>query len=306
MSPEAGEWRAFHVFYFDPGHVDELLVEAGKLMSALGPKPVHWFFIQYAEGGMHLRFRLRDSPSCYNQFLQGVRAKAWALAQSPGEMSEPPAGGFADERGHFHFPGSIVEIPYVPEIQRYGGPDALVENEALFAFSTSLALKLIGATLGDIPKRARLAIDLMLAAAIVAVEDSGREGEFFEAYSRFWASNLLKASRMPEGSRLTSTPMAQSRLQSLREFGESGDAPKSPSHLWLRRLAEARRRFQDLAASGKLVSPAEGKIVTDRPGRESAVSNMLMSQIHMLNNRLGIPPYLEMMWAAALARSLGR
>jgi hypothetical protein len=33
---------------------------------------------------------------------------------------------------------------------------------------------------------------------------------------------------------------------------------------------------------------------------------MLMSQLHMMNNRPGIPAYLEMMWAAAVARSLGR
>ena len=183
MSETAGEWRAFHVFYFDSGHVDELLIEAGKLMSALAPQPTDWFFIRYSEGGMHLRFRLRNNPPYYNEFLHGVRAKAWELALSPGELSVP-AGGFPDERGRFHYPGSIVEIPYVAETERYGGPHALAENEALFASSTSIALKLIGATLADRPGRTKLAIDLMLAAAIVAVDDAGNEGQFFEAYSR--------------------------------------------------------------------------------------------------------------------------
>jgi thiopeptide-type bacteriocin biosynthesis protein len=306
MSETAGEWRAFHVFYFDFGHVDELLIEAGRLMAALAPQPADWFFIRYSEGGMHLRFRLRGNPPYYDEFLQGVRAKAWGLAPSPGAPSEIPAGGFPDERGHFHHPGSIVEIPYVAETERYGGPHALAENEALFASSTSLALKLIGATLGDHASRAKLAIDLMLAAAIVAVDDAGDEGRFFEAYSRFWALNLLQTSRMPEGSRLTSTAMAESRLHKLREYSQSAAAPKSPSLLWLRRLAEAKRRFQDLAASGKLVSPAQGKIVADREACDAAISEMLMSQLHMMNNRLGIPPYFEMMWAAALARSFGR
>jgi thiopeptide-type bacteriocin biosynthesis protein len=306
MSETAGEWRAFHAFFFDFGHVDELLIEAGRLMSALASQPADWFFIRYAEGGMHLRFRLRGNPPYYDEFLQGVRAKAWGLAPSPGELPEIPAGGFPDESGRFHYPGSIVEIPYVAETERYGGPHALAENEALFASSTSIALKLIGATLGDHPRRAKLAIDLMLAVAIVAVGDAGNEGPFFEAYSRFWALNLLQNSRMPEGSRLTSTPMAESRLHKLREHAESDAAPKSPSLLWLRRLAEAKRRFQALAASAKLVSPADGRIVADHGACDAAVSNMLMSQLHMMNNRLGIPPYFEMMWAAALARSLGR
>lgn len=306
MSGTAGEWRAFHVFYFDFGHVDDLLIEAGRLMSALAPRPADWFFIRYSEGGMHLRFRLRGNPPHYDAFLDGIRAKAWGLALSPGEPPEIPAGGFPDERGHFHHPGSIVEIPYVAETERYGGPHALAENEALFASSTALALKLIGATSGDHPGRAKLAIDLMLATAIVAVGDAGNEARFFEAYSRFWALNLLQTSRMPEGSQLTSTSMAESRLHTLREHAEADAAPKSPALLWLRWLAEAGRRFRDLAASGKLVSPADGRIVADRAACDAAVADMLMSQLHMMNNRLGIPPYLEMMWAAALARSLGR
>ena len=100
--------------------------------------------------------------------------------------------------------------------------------------------------------------------------------------------------------------MAASRLHKLREYAQSDAAPKSPSLLWLRRLAEAKRRFQDLAAAGKLVSPADGKIVASHEACDAAVSDMLMSQLHMMNNRLGIRPYFEMMWAAALARSLGR
>jgi thiopeptide-type bacteriocin biosynthesis protein len=305
-SATADQWRAFHAYYSDHEHADALLIEASRLVPAPGPKPNNWFFIRYSEGGMHLRFRFLGDPPYFAEILHGVRAKLWELTGAAGEPAAVPAGSSPDEFGRFHYPGSIVETPYMAETQRYGGPDALRENEALFAFSTSLALGVIGATLDDHSKRGKLALDLMLAAATVAVDDAGNERRFFEAYSRFWAKTLLQTFQMPEGSRITGTTMAAPRLQKLREHAQSDAGSSSPSQLWLRRLAEAKRRFQDLAASGKLVSPADGKIVGDPETCDAAVSNMLMSQIHMLNNRLGVAPYTEMMWAAALARSLGR
>ncbi|HVQ07018.1 MAG TPA: lantibiotic dehydratase C-terminal domain-containing protein [Allosphingosinicella sp.] len=305
MIAQPQAWRAFHVFYFDDEHVDELLIETGRLISELAPSPAHWFFIRYQEGGMHLRFRLREGSEGFAELSCRVRDKAWALGRSAAKLPEVPAGGGPDERGHFHYPGSVVEIPYVPETDRYGGPDALSENEALFQHSTSIAMKVIGATLSDWPKRAKLAIDLMLAVATVAEEDEKNVGRFFEAYSRFWAERF-QIGEMAEDSRVTSARAVNSRLQKLREYAASDSSPETPSQSWLRRLHEAKRRFEDLSQCGKLVSPADRKVVNDRDAFNAAVSDMLMSQLHMMNNRLGFAPYLEMMWAGALARSLAR
>lgn len=299
-------WRAFHLFYFDDGHVDPLIVEADRLIAELAPDRGRWFFIRYNMGGMHLRIRLRGDPAWFDEAAARLRASARAMAETPLARSSVPTGGVPDEQGHVHPPGSLVETPYVPETQRYGGPDALPENEALFELSTSIAVTLIGATPGDRPKRARLAIDLMLAAATVAAKDEARAAAFFEAYSRFWGRTHFQLDEMPEGGRATNAQAIAARFRQLGERAGSDAAPETPSQIWLRGLARARRRFEDLAQSGKLVAPDTGAIVTDVETCEHAISNMLMSQIHMMNNRLGFAPYVEMMWAGAMARSLER
>ncbi|HVQ09149.1 MAG TPA: lantibiotic dehydratase C-terminal domain-containing protein [Allosphingosinicella sp.] len=299
-------WRAFHLFYFDEEHADPLIVEADRLVRTLAADAGRWFFIRYNIGGMHLRFRLRDNPAGFDEVALRLRGEAWTLAEAPLAHSSVPPGGVPDEREHFHYPGSAVEIPYVPETERYGGPDALPENEALFALSTSIAVQVIGATLGDRPKRAKLAIDLMLAAATVAVADEARLAGYFEAYSRFWGRQYFEADEVPEGSRATNIEAVEVRLRRLRDFARSDASPGTPSHYWVRALAQARRTFEELAAAGKLAAPADGAIVTDGEACEAAVSDMLMSQTHMMNNRLGFSPYVEMMWAGALARSLAR
>jgi hypothetical protein len=306
MGGQERTWRAFHVFYFDEQHVDALILEAARLISSLTPLRHAWFFIRYNVSGMHLRFRLRGELQCFDELLLGLREKAWALAQSPPARTGIPAGAVPDDRGHFYYPGSVAEIPYRPETDRYGGPHALPGNEALFELSTSIAVKIIGATPDDRPKRARLAIDLMLAAATVAVEDDGKLGAFLDSYSQFWALQYFQAGEIPEECQAPGGPAVLERLGQLRDYAASDAAPRTPSQYWLRGLAEARRRFEDLFLSGKLVSPKERGIVADREAFGAAVSDMLMSQMHMMNNRLGFWPYVEMMWAGALARSLGR
>jgi thiopeptide-type bacteriocin biosynthesis protein len=306
MSGQDGAWRAFHLFYFDDEHVDALIVEADRLIRELAPRPRTWFFIRYNMGGMHLRVRLRDCPECFDEVLRCLRDKAGALAQSRPAKPGIPAGGVPDDDGRIHDPGSVVETPYVPETDRYGGPHALPENEALFEFSTSIAVKVIGATLGDRPRRARLAIDMMLALATVATEDEKGLGRFFQAYSQFWALQYFQADEAPEGSHVTDASAVESRLRTLRDYAASDAPPATPSQLWFRGLADARRRFESLCASGKLVSPADREIVTDRESCNAAISDMLTSQMHMMNNRLGFGPYEEMMWAGALARSFAK
>lgn len=304
MSAEEETWRAFHVFYFDEAHVDPLILEAETLISGVSSLRPAWFFIRYNLGGMHLRFRLRGRFDRFDEVLLRLRERAWMLSESPLEAAKPPAGGVPDERGHLHYPGSVVEIPYAPETERYGGPHVLPVNEALFERSTALAVRIIAATVGDRPMRAKLAVDLMLAAASIAVDGDCEAGAFFEDYARFWERRYFTTGEKPAGTRTPGRAAIVERLRQLRDDAASGAAPRTPSQIWLGDLIDAKGKFQALASSGKLLSPRNREIVADDGGFAGALSDMLGSQMHMMNNRLGFGPFEEMTWSDALARSL--
>jgi hypothetical protein len=54
-------------------------------------------------------------------------------------------------------------------------------------------------------------------------------------------------------------------------------------------------------AAGQLSSPFNGIVVTDDATYEASALNMLASQIHMLNNRLGLAPAQEILLAQGLS-----
>ena len=59
-------------------------------------------------------------------------------------------------------------------------------------------------------------------------------------------------------------------------------------------------RFEDVAAHEELVSPLDGTPVTAAAQLTTAVGSMLTSQLHMLNNRIGLSPINEYHLACSL------
>src|SRR5579885_145822 len=113
------EWLSFHLAHA-PGNGDRLLVDRVRpAVRALWQEKrlAGFFFLRHFLGGPHLRLRLRPSP--------GQR-------EAVGER-------IADELADL----PLVEVPFEPELDRYGGPERIGTSLDFFALQSARALRLL-------------------------------------------------------------------------------------------------------------------------------------------------------------------
>lgn len=210
--------------------------------------------------------------------------------------------GAPDSSGTVRQPGESVEVAYEPEIVRYGGPDAIACNEELFRISTAIAVKVIAATRERDDARAQIAADLMMA-AVAAMADFVDPSSYFSEYAGGWRSAWPwspQSRPRPVNDKGALGRHYSGHVEALR----NRKPPDSVPRLWGAKLSEAREKFQAYYQSGKLFSPVGGKLVETNSDYEDAVRSMVSSQIHMLNNRLGLWPDSEVVIAEQLSRRI--
>jgi thiopeptide-type bacteriocin biosynthesis protein len=118
MAP-GSEWLSFHLAY-PAGNGDRLLTDRVRpTVRALWQEQrlASFFFLRHLLGGPHLRIRLRPAP--------GRRE----------EVRERVADDLADE--------TIQELPFEPEVERYGGPERIGTSLDFFALQSARALRLL-------------------------------------------------------------------------------------------------------------------------------------------------------------------
>jgi thiopeptide-type bacteriocin biosynthesis protein len=110
----ATDWWSGHLFCEPP--------RLGELVRAVAPvaaRAHRWFFIYYAEGGMHVRCRLQGPTSRLGALLPALHDAALAAGAS-----------------------AVVPARYERELLRYGGADAIEAAETVFWRSSELAVAL--------------------------------------------------------------------------------------------------------------------------------------------------------------------
>lgn len=313
---EGTEWWAVHVFLFDPAASEACLLDdimpCVRELIAQG-KVSSWFFVRYWEGGPHLRIRLAGiSPDEQARVLRQIAVHA-AQRRSGIAMSRAEYYGQHPFDGEpvsidalpWYGDGQAVDIPYVPETIRYGGPEAMALSEDVFRVSSTLAVNLIGATRYDFDKRMGAALMLMVAAAAVAGPGAVSMATFCDHYAAMWAQHSAH-SRLAAGSVLPPpVPAHRAAVASVLAGQPLSTAFAQRWHETLRAFREALLR---LGREGRLISPMDGA-PADTPARiDHAVVAILWSQLHMLNNRLAVLPAQEVVLArmvAAAARASG-
>lgn len=297
------EWSSLYLFIGQAEHADELALFASEAMESYPDQANDWFFIRYPEGGLHVRLRVGPrARAIYPEVKERMARRCRELAQES-ELSEwARQFGVPDSAGTVREPGVSIEVTYEPEIVRYGGPDAIAYNEELFRISTAIAVKVIAATRGRDGARAQIAADLMMA-AVATIEDIVDASLYFGEYANGWRA------AWPWSPQLRAKPASDK--EDLRgRFSEhvlalrNRKPPTSVPQLWAAKLAEARRYFHALYENGELFSPFDGQLVATNSDFEIAVRSMVTSQLHMLNNRLGLWPDSEVVIAEQLSRRI--
>lgn len=112
---------------------DQALAQLHDLIDANSHCFDRWFWLRYDTPalGPHLRIRFHGQPAMLAaQLLPSVAAFAGRLEEE----------GLA---------GALYIEPYVQEIERYGGPDAITAAETVFAADSTFALAALNAPAGD-------------------------------------------------------------------------------------------------------------------------------------------------------------
>ena len=312
----AQEWFALHIFLSDAVQADRFLVDwAGPTVKALlgAGSAQSWFFLRYWESGPHLRLRVRGLPASMRQVLleRAREVVAGHLNPSPpdrdsyyrhhffdGQPIDPAQLSWFDE-------GSVVVHPYEPEWRRYGGLDAMRVNERLFDLSSTLALSLIRASERDLPRRFALAASLMPLFALAWAPGIENLARFFEDYVAYWSASSaqVKALDRPAMSAPTAAQCEQLARQIRGARERRPPAALTPAALLMAGLDAAVLHWDELREHGLLVSVITGQPVHGEDDCQRTFQAMLASQLHMLNNRLGLAPLQEVALARGLART---
>ncbi|QKY71292.1 lantibiotic dehydratase C-terminal domain-containing protein [Lentibacillus sp. CBA3610] len=221
-----------------------------------------FFFIRYWLGGPHVRLRFKCKEENY-KIIKECFADSIREFLKYYEVNLVDKYSFYDnisigmEGVHHTYwckHGSVVEIDYNPEYDRYGGRDSMSDSEDVFCESSKMALKLNKL---DFTKRIILGFDLIY----LSFERLDNRKTAIENYRDFW-----------------------------RNYAVNSNIKKDQSF----RLKYYTKRLNEL----RVTSLRNNKLYSEYINslEENGIFNeysLLMSHVHMTNNRLGISPSLE-------------
>ncbi len=273
------DWLSFYIVYHT-GDRDRLLVELVRplLRSLLHEERIDSaFFIRYLSGGPHVRLRLKPLPGEAAAVREIVSRHTESFLRdhpSPEEIPEeqirrrnPIAAAFdPHEAADIVLPdNTLVEVPYRPEIERYGGKDLFPRSLDFFAWSSVRSLQMLASR-------------------------PGAKGEWLAAVLRLQARYVLGFARDPDELETLARIPQSATGDTAARLRERADQAYSQSGQRFRLLLQ--KEIDSLADNG--IPPLEDCEAARRLGHglaaadDAARRSVFLSQIHMSLNRLGL------------------
>lgn len=303
------QWTAFHIFMHDATKQDPfiqewLIVKAKALVAEKAAES--WFYLRYWDGGPHLRIRflnLKNEAEVLEQIQKGVKgyhAEASLSAQEYYASHSFDGEPVEVEKLAWHNDGDVVVYPYEPEYLRYGGHEAIVVNEEVFYASSQIASAIISATAGKFEQRLQLSLKFMICSIFSILPDDEALKMFAMHYAEFWRGHA-------QGVDVKTSEQASALLrQSIEVFKQetlNGKATGAVA-IWIALLKQSAGSFRQIYLDGNLISPVDGAKVATEDQFKMTLMSMIGSQIHMLNNRLGVSTAYEFVLASRIRDAL--
>jgi thiopeptide-type bacteriocin biosynthesis protein len=308
-------WVSLHLFYHGPLDFP-IRVVVRPLFRTLADDGVAElrFFVRYWQGGPHLRIRLRPIRQedveevrrrleyRVDEFLRIHPSEAvldadefLAVARRNADLENIHAGW-----AELYPNNSWRQIPYVPELGRYGGPAAMPAVERLFSVSSDVAADLVDAST-TLERRVGHYFAATVVAAGVYSRSLAGSSSFFAAQAGFW---LTRAERSETVHDRLEDLYQQERdrlgplMPKILDIVWSGDEARTGPHLarWCAAIRELNVSLGALRQTGQLTLD---QYLGD------PIRAILLSCLHMHANRLGLSIFEEARVGVTLSKLFG-
>ncbi|NOS85142.1 MAG: hypothetical protein HOP31_08365 [Ignavibacteria bacterium] len=319
----SGKWIGFHLYYEEPW--EDLLsrcIFPLVLKLKKGKKINKFFFIRYWESGPHIRLRLNVSEENLINTLKKI------VVENIHTYFEKYPSYREDKDYNKYFSklyenNSIQIIEYMPEIDRYGGINAMNISESQFCASSEATLKVIKLHKSwNYDTAMGYAIKLNLSFARVFFENNS---DLLHFYSLLTNQMFTLIPGLYYGKEESDFLKNKNEFYSVfeNEFQkqESNIVPYIFSFLglidnennikdtwlrsWMIEMKKVKDELHELEKLNKIKYPGED-IINVNINRDYGLWYIYFSYIHMINNRLGIKNRDESFLSFLIKRSIGK
>jgi thiopeptide-type bacteriocin biosynthesis protein len=323
------DYLSVHIFYNTTDLRPILLDCIDPLVERLQRADLisRYFFIRYWEGGCHVRLRLLpgdgvtygdlkaeleppiqafldENPSLFDPDRDALRAQMRKLFEyeygADEFIRQFGENGSIDvaENNSFRY------VAYRPEFGRYGGIHGVELAEQHFHVSSDLALKALRDSNSHVwTSTLGLALQLMFHFAVVFFDTKEEQIDFFQRYATRWhdlstSSNFIK--RLDRLYQIQESQILAHFAQVERIHQNLSATENGVLGKWLRHAYWLRDQIARLSTNNlfDFNPPAVS--------HASAVRRLLVSYIHMMNNRLGVSILEEIYIAHLIIQGLSR
>jgi hypothetical protein len=281
-----------------------------------------FFFIRYAEGGYHLRLRLKGEAACLDgpvrAYLEEEITHFFARHGLP-DGSE----GLPLSSGRLRDDGWLRYARYEPEYTKYGGDEGMRLAEAHFQVSSRLSFQVLQAEADSRIDRAQFALELMDILLSLFGATAHEKAFLLKGYTGYWLAlappdqQAAMVASMEENYRQKKDKLAgrfaPGRPGALEASWRQRVATPTLFDEWRQHLGAHLQQIKMLEMTGRLNSPISSHVNQHQSLLQQAPTInatptvallILPNYLHMLNNRLGLTPLQEVQLTHLLYRSL--
>jgi thiopeptide-type bacteriocin biosynthesis protein len=271
-----------------------------------------YFYVRYWEGGPHVRFRVLPYPTINREDLRTTitnRIEKYLLEHPSQVIIDPER--YAKASAYFsqfelgqvkafklHPNNSVLEVPYAPELQSYGGERAMPAVEEQFFASSQIGLLLLAQEV-NADRRIGRAMLMMLSGLHAFASQPNELQHWFTVYNRNWMPALQPN---PEAF----VEVFQKRFERQREHltafvNQVLQNPPINDEI-MQRWHNSQRHLHNQLQRLTLEQPLE---YNSKPLPSRDLPIIALNTLHMHNNRMGISlheeAYLTFLLKEALA-----
>ncbi|MBP3038192.1 thiopeptide-type bacteriocin biosynthesis protein [Bacillaceae bacterium Marseille-Q3522] len=270
-------WNSYHIFIHDMTYHDLFLTEYLYPFIQENEETIsQYFFIRYWQGGPHIRFRFTSShPESIFFRLQmlveafkSVYKPAFPLTKEGYYKNHLFDGKKPDESELYWIEDlAIVEIKYEPEFERYGGKSLIGYSERIFQITSDLAFRRLNKNKDHLSPTMKLIFACDFFTSMRAFLHEKQITRLLENYEKFWSA-FMKAGQMNEKYVAQVSRLFRDKTELIRQMLNDN----KDTH-----LQQIYQIFNEVTLKGK----------------KEVIPSLIFSHVHMFNNRIGLPSYLE-------------